>query len=113
MHELGLLSSMVKTIEKIAEEQHIEKIQKVVIEVGELSGALPHYIEECYPAAVYKTFMEDTELEMIVVPGIARCKDCGEEFNAMEADLKCPKCQGENLEALSGRDLIIKEIVCT
>ena len=112
MHELGLLSAMVKTIEKIVKEQNIERVDKVVLQVGELSGALPHYLEECYPAAVYKTFMEKTELELEIVPGICKCKDCGEEFNGKAYDLKCPKCGGENLTALSGRELVIKEIIC-
>ena len=112
MHELGILSAMVKTIEGICKEQEIEKVDKLVLQVGELSGALPHYIEACYPAAVYKTFMEDTELEMEIVEGIARCEDCKEEFNAMANDLRCPKCGGIHLTALSGRDLIIKEIIC-
>lgn len=112
MHELGLLSAMVKTIEGIAKEEKIDRIEKVVLQVGELSGVLPSYLESCYPAAVYKTFMEDTKLELEIVPGIARCRDCGAEFNAVEHDLKCPQCGGQSLEALSGREMIVKEIVC-
>ena len=112
MHELGLLSAMVKTIEGIVEEEHIEKVEKIVLEVGELSGVVPHYLEACYPAAVYKTFMEETELELEIVPGIARCNTCGHEFNAVQYDLKCPHCGSVKLTALSGREFIIKEIVC-
>ena len=111
MHELGLLSAMVKTIEGIAKEENLERIEKIVLQVGELSGAIPSYIESCYPAAVYKTFMQDTELELEVVPGIARCNDCGSEFNALAHDLKCPGCGGQSLTALSGQELIIKEIL--
>ncbi|MGM9527885.1 MAG: hydrogenase maturation nickel metallochaperone HypA [Oscillospiraceae bacterium] len=44
------------------------------------------------------------------MPGIVRCNDCGEEFNARECDLKCPKCGKSNLFPLSGRDFMIKEI---
>lgn len=110
MHELGILSAMVKTIEKIAETEKLEKIEKIVLEVGELSGVVPSYLESCYPAAVYKTFMENTKLELQIVPGIARCNECQEEFNAVECNLKCPKCGSQNLTALSGRDLLIKEI---
>lgn len=111
MHELGLLSAMVKTIEGIAQEEGLERVEKIVLQVGELSGVVPAYLESCYPAAVYKTFMEGTELELEVVPGIARCNLCGREFNAVEADLKCPGCGGEALTACSGTELVIKEIV--
>lgn len=91
MHELGVISSMVKTIEEIIKEQGFTKVQKLVLEVGELSGVVPHYMEACYPAAVYKTFMEDSVLEMETIPGIVLCKDCGKEFNAMAEDFACPK----------------------
>lgn len=110
MHELGILSAMVKTIEQIAEKEKLEKIEKIVLEVGELSGVVPSYLEFCYPAAVYKTFMENTKLELEIIPGIARCNDCSEEFNAVQYDLKCPRCGSQNLTALSGRELLIKEI---
>lgn len=111
MHELGLLSAMVKTIEGIAKEEQLERIEKIVLQVGELSGVLPAYLESCYPAAVYKTFMENTALELEIVPGIARCNHCGREFNAVAEDLKCPGCGGEQLTACGGTELIIKEIL--
>ncbi len=112
MHELGLLSAMVKTIEGIAQRERLTHIEKVVLRVGELSGIVPEYLETCYPAAVYKTFMEDTKLGLEIVPGIARCQDCGREFNAAACDLTCPKCGSTRLTALSGREFIIQEILC-
>ncbi len=112
MHELGVISAMVNSIEKIVKEQGLSQVQKLVLEVGELSGVVPRYMEVCYPAAVYKTFMEDTVLEMETIPGIVKCKDCGREFNAMEHDFVCPDCGGQDMEILSGNDVIIKEILC-
>lgn len=112
MHELGVISSMVKSIERIVKEEGCTQVQKIVLEVGELSGVVPHYMEVCFPAAVYKTFMEDCVLEMETIPGIVRCKDCGREFNAVAQDFMCPDCQGHDMEILSGNDVMIKEIVC-
>ena len=111
MHELGILSAIVKTVLDIMEKESLAEVEKIVLQVGELSGVIPHYVEECYPAAVYKTPLEKTKLEMEIVPGIVRCRACGEEFSAVLYDLKCPKCSSENLEALTGRELIIKEIL--
>ena len=111
MHELGLISAVVKTVENIMIKESLTTVEKIVLQVGELSGVIPHYVEECYPAAVYKTTLENTKLEMEVIPGIVRCKQCGEEFSGVLYDLKCPKCGSESLEALSGREFIIKEIL--
>jgi len=111
MHELGLISAVVTTVEKIMKEENLTTVEKIVLQVGELSGVIPRYVEECYPAAVYKTPLEKTKLEMEVIPGIVRCKKCGEEFSGYLHNLKCPKCGSEELVALSGREFIIKEIL--
>lgn len=101
---------MVKTIEQVMADEQLTKIDKIVLQVGELSGIVPSYLEECYPAAVYKTPFEETKLEMEIIPGIVRCRECGVEFNAVEHDLKCPGCASESLEIVSGSEFIIKEL---
>ncbi|MDK2808508.1 MAG: hydrogenase nickel incorporation protein HypA/HybF [Clostridiales bacterium] len=112
MHELGVLNSMVHTIERMIQKEGYTKVEKVVIEVGELSGIVPRYLEATWPAATYKTFMEGTTLELNVVPGIVKCKDCGRVFNAMYSDLSCPDCSSVNMEILEGDDIIIQQIAC-
>ena len=93
MHELGILDAMIHTIEDVVREEGAEEVERIVLEVGELSGVVPRYLEECWPAARYKTSMEETELEVCVVPGIVKCRDCGSVFNAMGSDMRCPKCE--------------------
>ena len=111
MHEVGIISSMLKTIEKVMEQEQLTHVEKIVLQVGELSGVVPHYMEECFPAAVYKTRFQDTKLEMEVIPGIIRCEECGSEFNGYKFDLQCPRCRCKTRTTpLSGRELIIKEI---
>lgn len=112
MHELGVLNSMVHTIEKMIQKEQFTKVLSVTIEVGELSGVVPHYITKCWPAAIYKTFMEDTSLDMITIDGIVKCKSCGRVFHAISNDLTCPDCSSQNLEILQGDDIIIQKIEC-
>ena len=112
MHELGLISAMVKSIERIVAEQGLHEVKKIVLEVGELSGVVPHNMEACYPAAVYKTCMENTVLELETIPGIVRCRSCGREFRAVDNDFHCPDCASQDMAILSGNDVLIKEIQC-
>lgn len=112
MHEVGIISAMLKQIDRVMEQEQLTHVEKIVLEVGELSGVVPHYMEECYPAAVYKTHFADTKLEMIIIPGIVRCQVCQEEFNGYQHDLCCPNCGNRHrLTPLTGRELRIKEIV--
>ena len=41
----------------------------LVLQVGEESPVVPHYLEACYPAAVDGTLMEETKLKIEIVPG--------------------------------------------
>lgn len=112
MHELGIICQVLKTVESIMEEEKLSYVEKIVLQVGELSGVVPEYITECFPAAVYKTRFEDLKLEMEVLPGKVRCGYCGEEFSPVQCDLKCPKCGAvDDMIPLAGREFIIKEII--
>ncbi len=111
MHEVGIISSILKTVGNIADQEGLTHVEAIVLEVGELSGVVPHYMEECWPAAVYKTRFTETMLDMKVIPGVLRCDVCGTEFNGYQYDLKCPNCREDRKHTpLSGRELIIKEI---
>lgn len=111
MHELGVVIEVVKTVEEFAAANGISKIDTVVLQIGELSSMIPKYIEDCYPAAVDGTTMEDTKLRIEILPGNARCRDCGEVFNLLQHRSVCPACSGRAWELLSGKEFLIKEIL--
>ncbi len=111
LHELGVVIEVVKTVEKIAQREHLTKIDTLVLQIGELSSMIPVYIEQCYPAAVDGTFLQNTKLEIEILPGNALCKDCNKVFNFLENKRKCPYCGCEKCELLSGKEFYIKEIV--
>ncbi|WP_138206658.1 hydrogenase maturation nickel metallochaperone HypA [Haloimpatiens lingqiaonensis] len=111
MHELGVVIEVVNTIEKIAIKQKLTKIDALVLQIGELSSMVPKYIEECYPAAVDGTILQDTKLKIEIIPGNAICKRCSKVFNIIENGKKCPNCGSDDLGLLSGKEFMIKEII--
>lgn len=111
MHELGIVFEVVKTVKNFAGNNGLTKIDTVVLQIGELSSIVPHYIEECYPAAVDGTDMHDTKLKIEMIPGNARCNDCFNIYNIIMNNGKCPECGSKNLDILSGREFMIKEII--
>ena len=110
MHELGIVMEIVKVVDNLAKEQGITTVDTIVLQIGELSPVVPKYIEECYPAAIDGTFMENTKLEIEIMPGNGMCKKCATVFNVLAENGKCPKCQSKEFDILSGKDLSIKEI---
>ena len=67
-------------MERIAVENQLSIIDKLVLQIGELSSMVPKYIEECYPAAVDGTILQDTKLEIEVLPANALCSECKKVF---------------------------------
>lgn len=111
MHEIGVMFEVVKTVENFAKQNGVTNIQTLVLQIGELSTVVPRYIKACYPAAVDGTLLQDTELEIEILPGNAICHDCNKVFNIMENRSICPYCKSRDWEMLSGREFNIKEIV--
>lgn len=111
MHELGIMINVVSSIEKIAAENGVTKIETLVLQVGELSPVVPHYLEAVYPAAVDGTLLQETKLEIEVVPGSALCKHCGTAFNLLANKKLCPDCGHSDWQLISGTEFLIKEIV--
>ena len=110
LHELGVVFEIVKQVERIAKEQKLTKIDTLVLQIGELSSMIPMYIEQCYPAAVDGTILQDTKLKIEILPGNGICKECGHVFNILQSKKRCPKCSSENWELLCGKEFYIKEI---
>ena len=111
MHELGVVIEVVKTVEKIAKQNNVTKIEKLILQIGELSSMIPKYIKDCYPVAVDGTFMENTQLEIEILPGNGICKTCNTVFNFLQHKGKCPACDNKDIELISGREFMIKEIL--
>lgn len=69
MHELGIMFNIVRSVESFAAKNQVTKIDTLVLQVGDQSPVVPHYLEACYPAAVDGTLLEETKLKIEIVPG--------------------------------------------
>jgi len=112
MHEIGVLFEIVKSVEQFAKENHVEKIETLVLQIGELSSMIPKYMKTLYPAAIEDTILEGSKLEIEILPANALCRECNKVFNLMENKGICPICRKKDFEILSGKEFYIKEIVC-
>ncbi len=110
MHELGLTDALLRMVRNIAKKEELTHVESVTLEIGELSGVVPHYMTDCWTAVTDGTEYADTKLIIETVPGIASCMDCDEEFRIDLNSMRCPFCGSHNLTPVSGRDMTVKEI---
>lgn len=112
MHELSVMMEVVRIVDETAAENKVDRLQAVVLQVGELSGIVPIFLKEYWPMLTAdKPLYRDTELVIEMIPGVARCKDCGEVFNVVASEGYCPKCKSYDKDLMSGREFLIKQLL--
>jgi hydrogenase nickel incorporation protein HypA/HybF len=104
MHELGIAQEVVALVADHAQ----KKVTRVVLEIGKLSAILPDAILFCFDLCSEGTVVAGAALEIVEIPGLARCRACGSEV-ALEKPFGRCECGGSDLEWLVGEELRIKE----
>ncbi|WP_125154792.1 hydrogenase maturation nickel metallochaperone HypA [Clostridium rectalis] len=111
MHEVTILVELIKMVEDAAVENKIKKIDTIVVQIGEMSSIVPRYMMEYFPNAAYKTLLENSKLKIEIIKANALCHHCNKVFKIVKNKGKCPICQGQDWEMLSGMEFILKEII--
>jgi hydrogenase nickel incorporation protein HypA/HybF len=107
MHELSITQSIV---EACCERAAGTRVLRVTLEVGTLSCVTPHALRFCYEVVAQGTPLQGSTLEIIRIPGLSRCRDCGIDVQ-MDDLLSSCTCGSVNLEPpLGGDQLRIKSM---
>ncbi|HEX4877274.1 MAG TPA: hydrogenase maturation nickel metallochaperone HypA [Chitinophagaceae bacterium] len=108
MHELSIAQSILSIAEKAAPAEGI--ITGVNIQVGELSSIEVESLLFAFDAIKDDTVLQKAELNIEVIPGEARCQDCGLTFHLGAYGHPCPKCSGFSLKILKGREMKVTSL---
>ncbi|HAX78074.1 MAG TPA: hydrogenase maturation nickel metallochaperone HypA [Cyanobacteria bacterium UBA11372] len=106
MHELGITQNIVAIV---AENAKGTKVQRVRLEIGKLTAIMPDAIRFCFDVCCQGTIVEGAELEIIEIPGLARCRRCGGKVT-LEQPFGICGCGSTDLEIIAGEELKIKEM---
>ena len=112
MHELGIVFYIIKDVKKAAGEHGVSHVSAVVMDIGEVSTVVPHYLQDCWRwAADKEELLTGCELRVNTIPAVTLCGDCRREYGTVRYGKTCPYCQGSNTWLLRGNEVEIKEIV--
>lgn len=110
MHELGIVFHMIKTVERIAEENVLTSVSSVTLELGEVSGVVPHELTSCWNWAVAQTeVLKGAELSE-TIPAVTLCESCNRTYPTVPQGRVCPLCGSEETVLLQGNEINLKEI---
>lgn len=111
MHELGVVFAMIDVLEDAARENNISHIEKVTVDLGEVSGVVTDFFEDAWEWASSKNdLLRGTQLEVCTVPAVTVCNACGKTYATVEHGRICPYCDSPDTELLRGRELEIRSI---
>ena len=111
MHELGTIHYVIDTVEKLAVENQLSKIASVTLEVGEVSGIIPHFLSDYWEYAKKKTtYLREAELKIETIHAVTYCQSCGKTYPTVQYAKICPYCQSDNTFLVTGNEYVIKEI---
>ena len=114
MHELGVVFYVIRDVKKVAEENHVENVETVTLEIGEVSGVVHDYLIDCWNWAVKKEpVMEHARLQIETIPALTFCEDCRKEYETVKYAKVCPYCGSEHTYLVQGNEFNIKEIGVT
>ncbi|MTJ09614.1 hydrogenase maturation nickel metallochaperone HypA [Anabaena sp. UHCC 0204] len=106
MHELGITQNIIAIVSENAQNK---KVQRVLLEIGKLSAIMPEAIRFCFEICAQGTIVEGAILEIIEIPGTAKCRQCGTTF-PIDKPFGICECGSVQLDLITGEELKIKEI---
>lgn len=110
MHEVSIIQNVVGIVCTKASENNLEKINKVSLKIGELSGVCEDSLRFAFNAVSKDTIVEDAELIIEKVEATAKCNSCNISFKIDHFNKLCPKCKKFCDNVLSGYELYINTI---
>ena len=111
MHELGIVFHIIRTVEDVAKQNDVTCIRRVTLQLGEVSGVVESYLQDCWKWAAAKTdLLPSAELTVETIPAITQCRACGQQYETVRYGRTCPHCQSPDTYLVQGNEMLIKEI---
>ena len=110
MHELSITQSMLNLALERGENLQIERISKINIVLGEMSGVVADCVCFYFDFLSKDTIAQGAELAFKHIPIQVRCRNCQATFTPAEFNWSCPHCHKSGIEVVAGRECYIESM---
>ena len=111
MHEFGIAEEIVKSalaeLEKLGKSAKLKRVQVVI---GKLQEVIPENLALAYETLSKGTRAESSELNIIDVPIVVKCAECGSDSPVSGISFTCSKCDSNNVNVVRGMELYLEKI---
>jgi hydrogenase nickel incorporation protein HypA/HybF len=97
-------------VERIAREHQAGCVERIVLQVGPLSGVEAPLLEHAWPLAATGTLAETAELVIETTPVKVKCTRCGAESEVAPNRLLCAACGDYRTRLVSGDEMLLANL---
>lgn len=110
MHEISIAQGLIRTVEEHLPENGTQRVKSVRVRLGDFAGVNRESLTMGFELSREGTAVANASLEIEIVPGVCRCKNCRAQFEVGRYITICPHCGLSTVEVLSGNELDLTEI---
>lgn len=111
MHELSIVTYVIKQVDQIAKENELSHIGSVTLEFGEVSGIVPDYLTDCWDWYAKKTpLIQGAKLICETIPAVTWCDSCKSSYPTVRYGKTCPNCGSGETWLQQGNEMNLKQI---
>ena len=110
MHELAVTEYVFNLVNKQAQVNKVDKVEKIHLLIGDQCDYVPEIIEEYLQVMSEGTPLEGVKVDAKIKESTVECKNCGSTFTRHEFSLRCPKCNSDNLKLNRCTEFIVQSI---
>ncbi|NBC46998.1 MAG: hydrogenase nickel incorporation protein HypA [Gammaproteobacteria bacterium] len=110
MHELSVCLSLLDQVKRIAQDHGAERVERIRLRIGPLSGVEAPLLLNAYPIAAAGTIAAEAEIEVEPSPVRVHCVDCGAETDASPNRLLCRDCGSHHTRLTSGDEMLLASL---
>ena len=110
MHELSVCLSLLQQLQALAAERDAQRITRIELRLGPLSGVEADLLRNAWPLASAGTVAVDAELVIGEADVVVRCGTCGAETPAQPNRLLCGSCGDFRTTLVSGDEMVLQRV---
>jgi hydrogenase nickel incorporation protein HypA/HybF len=110
MHELAVCQGLMGQVEQIARRENAERITRILLSIGPLSGVEATLLKDAFPIAAAGTVAEDADLAIEEQAIRVTCLSCGAESEASANRLLCAACGDYRTRLVSGDEMLLMSV---
>ena len=110
MHELSVCLSILDQVRSLAAERNANRVQRIELRIGPLSGVEVDLLRSAWPMASAGTIAVDADLQIDEADIVVRCESCSSETAAVANRLVCGECGDFRTTVISGDEMILQRV---